>query len=333
MDYLYKLSKYKSKINYHGGDIELHKLPKLKTEMVLYTITAPLEGGDADGILSFIAYEYNNILAINKDRNKNYTLGIKEYNKIPATIDFRFVTHKLIKYGDDVSPALNAGANTAIYELRNQINNKDKTKYILRVFNYSDVHLLDSRKIRDQYISFRKYMIQIFYYGILNVLQTGRVIPTKLNYIITKYYNIQSDETDVSKFTLEQKNLFLKNNIQILSELQKQNCFLGDYKLSNIGWDDSLNILLIDYDNETIVNINPSIINVKNNRLNFNHTYLPKYLEIGTTEISKYDKFSVGGLVTIIQKLQFPTDLISLFKLNESYENILTYDDMLKLIN
>lgn len=332
MNYLSKLNKYKQKINYYGGDIDMHKLPMTKTDMVLYTVTSSLEGGDADGILSFIAYEYRNILTINKNRNKNYVLGIKEFNKVPATIDYRFIKHTLTKYGDDVSPALNAGANTAIYELANQANKKDKTKYILRVFNYSDLHLLDSKKIRDQYIEFRKYMIQIFYYGTLNVLQTGKVIPVKLNYIITRYYNIQSKETYVSSFTPEQKNLFLKNNIQLLSELHKQNCFLGDYKLSNIGWDDAYNILLIDFDKETIITVNPSIVNTKINRLNFNHTYIPKYLEVGITDISRYDKFSVGGLVKVIEQLQHPTDFISLFKLNDTYENILAYDDMLKLI-
>jgi len=112
--------------------------------------------------------------------------------------------------------------------------------------------------------------------------------------------------------------------------------------MSNIGWDDHLNIVLIDYDKNTIMNISESIIiSVKNGdktmtKLNIPHTFIPKYLThpdkiyINSLPIEQFNKFSVGGLVEIILKLKLPVDLITEFKLNDSYENIFTYEKMLE---
>jgi hypothetical protein len=59
-----------------------------------------------------------------------------------------------------------------------------------------------------------------------------------------------------------------------------------------------------------------------------------KLSQINETETIKYDKFSIGGLISIIENLKFDIDLINLFKLNdENYDNILTYEQMLEIIS
>jgi len=134
----------------------------------------------------------------------------------------------------------------------------------------------------------------------------------------------------------------------MLLDFRKQNYFLGDYKLSNIGWENDFNIVLIDYDQDSIIKIDERMF--KYNRLmkeakfiGFPHTYVPKYLtsnikfklsQVNETNIIKYDKFSIGGLISVIENLKFNIDLINLFKLNdENYDNILTYEQMLETIS
>ena len=128
----------------------------------------------------------------------------------------------------------------------------------------------------------------------------------------------------------------------MLLEFRKENYFHADFKLENIGWDDNLNIVLIDYDDKTIITIDEKIYTKTTKdyyKLNFPYTYVPKYLEsdelkfVKNIDYLKYDKFSVGGLTKLITKLLLKDDLISEFKLNDSYENILSYEKMLESLN
>jgi hypothetical protein len=151
--------------------------------------------------------------------------------------------------------------------------------------------------------------------------------------------------TKVTEFTPDQKYTFLENNIKMLLELRNKKCFLGDYKLANIGWDDNLNIILIDYDQDTIVRIDERLLRKhkflsKIRTIAFAHTYKPKYIfpddkntNVNDTEIAKYDKFSIAGLINIIEKLHIKQDLIDLFKLKDTnYDNIFTYEKMLEVL-
>jgi hypothetical protein len=158
-----------------------------------------------------------------------------------------------------------------------------------------------------------------------------------MDYIITKFYN-----TDITKFTDQQKYKLLINIIQMLIDIKNNNSFHADFKLENIGWDDNLNIILIDYDDKTIIPINETIYTKTTKdyyKLNFPYTYVPKYLEsdelkfVKNIDYLKYDKFSVGGLSKLITKLILKDDLITEYKLNDSYENILSYEKMLESLN
>lgn len=336
MNYINKIIKYKLKLEYYGGDGELIPLARVRTDMILYTITSPIiSGGDSDIISSIINDEYNKVLEINESKKKNYELGIKQINKIPVNIDFKIIPHN--KDDKSIRPIFNSGTYSAIYELKNQHNPKDTKKYILRLFDKTEIHLCGLKKIRHEYDIFLKYLMHIYYYGTLNIVKIGKVKPILIDYIITKQYN-----TDYSTFTLPQKYIFLINNVQMLLDLRKQNCFHSDYKISNIGWDDSLNIILIDYDKNTIMKITDKIIKkVRDSKqimtkLTFARTYVPNYLinankiYVNPLPIEQFDKFSVGGLVKIIEHLELPINLVSEFKLNDSYENIFTYEQMLE---
>jgi hypothetical protein len=304
-NYKDKFIKYKDKlnINYFGGDNDLRNLPKFSIEIILYTISS-LDGGDTTKIISNISVEYKKLLEINNKRKKNYKLGIKAKDDSIKKLNFRIIDHT---ENPKIAPAYRNGSYTVIYELKNESDKKDEIKYLLRLIDSEKVHLCDLLKVKTEFELYKKYMYSVYYYGILNVLETGHARPHKMDYIITKFYN-----TDISRFTIQQKYKFLINIIQMLIDLKNNNSFHGDFKLENIGWDDNLNIVLIDYDQNTIVNINESIYEKttpRYYRLNFPYSYLPRYLisddkkYVINFEYVKYDKFSVGGLVNILSKL------------------------------
>jgi hypothetical protein len=351
-----KYQKYLSKIiNFFGGENKLkgqHNLPKTPIDLILY-ITVQHLGGDASTILPTIHNEYLKI------KDSKYKLGIKPMLDSPANnkINYVFVDHNKIEDKIDVSPALNSGKFSAIYELKNNYDVTDTTQYILRLFNREPTYHIDSsnpdgkkyhmcerKKIKEEYELFTKYLINIYQFGVFNVHETGKVRNTTMDYIITESYNTSSN-TKVTEFTPEQKYTFLENNIKMLLELRNKNCFLGDYKLANIGWDDHLNIILIDYDPDTIVKIDERLLRKhkflsKIKSLAFAHTYKPKYIfpddkntNVNDTEIAKYDKFSIAGLINIIERLHIKQDLIDLFKLKDTnYDNIFTYEKMLETL-
>jgi galactitol-specific phosphotransferase system IIB component len=330
-----------------GGGMKDHNLPLSSIDMILYFLLVQKAGSESSTILPMINKEYI------KTKNTNYKLCVKSIKDTPDNkVNFEFIIHNSKVQN---TPSFSQGKYSAIYELKNIYDIKDVTKYILRLFNrrptyYMDetnpesnkLHMCEKKKMKEEYRLFSKYLINIYYYGVFNVLETGKARPSKMDYIITDMYN-----TDVTKLTLDQKYIFLRNNITMLLELRNNNCFLGDYKLSNIGWDDELNIILIDYDSDTIVTIDDRFIKQgkimkKISHLSFPYTYIPKYIssnikfkinKINDTEYIKYDKFSIGGLINIITQLDLPKNYIEIFKLNdENYDTILTYEKMLELI-
>jgi len=328
----------------------MRNLPISSTEIILYTISSldggetptlesfnniSLVGGDTAKIISNISVEYKKILEINKKRKKNYKLGIKAKDESIKNLNFRIIEHT----GNmKIAPAFKNGSYTVIYELKNEVDKTDKTKYLLRLIDSEKIHLCNLLKVKTEFEVYKKYMYSVYHHGLLNVLETGQARPHRMDYIITKFYN-----TNINVFTNKDKYTFLINVIQMLLDLKNNNCFHADFKLENIGWDDNLNIVLIDYDQYTIINFSKESIYTKTTpryyKLNFPYTYVPKYLEsnekgyVNNTEYTKYDKFSVGGLGKLISKLSLDSDLITEFKLNDSYENILSYEQMLASIS
>lgn len=341
MKYYYKLKKYSDKLILYGGLTK--KLPNQSLDMEIYFI---LNGGTPIEILSLITNEFKKI------KDNKYVLGLRSIQS--GNNNYRFIKHNYVDKSIEYPPALNSGGLSAIYELKNESNKEDSTKYILRVFHrkptyYTEsnvYHMCDKKKIKEEYELFNKYMIDIYHYGILKVHETGKARPTSIDYLITKLYKTSATD-NVSQYTKQNKLKLLRNNIEMILELRKNNYFLGDYKLSNIGWDDDFNVFLIDYDSDTIIKIDEKMLILNKpisgmTKLAFTYTYIPNYLtvnkkyfssDVNNLEITKYDKYCTGGLIKIIQQLELDVDLVDEFKLNDPvYENILTYEQMLAKI-
>ena len=294
-----------------------------------------------------IAGESENIWPIiTKNWKKTKLLGIK--NNTDSTINFLFVPNNI---GKNDEPILGRGTFTAVYELKNEYNQKDLTKYILRLYerdlDISNEHMMHNSKIESEYNNYGKYLIKNFYYGEFKIyenefkyimnnrnsdLDMYKFLPNmkqyKFDYIITKIYNTPTFDNyyHVTDLTNMQKFAYLYNNIVMLDDLAKNNSFHADYKIENIGWEnpEKMNVILIDYDIDTIQSLNSTnkkIVIDKNGNVTsllFPSTFIPEYIKTNNSILSipyqKYIKYSVGGLNQIIKTLNisFNTQFVKL---------------------
>jgi hypothetical protein len=144
-----------------------------------------------------------------------------------------------------------------------------------------------------------------------------------------------NDEYKVINITNKQKFLFLKNNLNMLEKLQDDNTFHADYKIENVAWENSMtmNVIMVDYDENALQvadKSNESFIIEDGNLTDFSFysTYIPKYLLLVNKDEEKkisinynlnpdtYIKFSVGGLINIIDCLDIKFTKVSI-KLSE----------------
>ena len=127
----------------------------------------------------------------------------------------------------------------------------------------------------------------------------------------------------------------------MLEKVQDNNTFHADYKIENIAWENNLtmNVIMVDYDENTLQvadKSNESFIMEDGNvtDYSFYSTYVPKYLELVDEEENEdeneekkisinydfnpdtYIKFSVGGLINIINCLDIKFTKVSI-KLSE----------------
>ena len=352
-----KVTKYKLKYDYLltiiGGELSEF----VREDFNFYIDDKTLKGGNADNIWPVITTKWKRL-------NNLGIIGI--YNK---ENNFKIIPDNLYK---TTVPLLNKGYNNVIYKI---FYMKNKQEYILRMHENSNPslpHMIDLPKIKEEFEKYKKYLIKIYFYG--KIQTTDNIVLLKpdnkieitpkyktyeYNHIITKKYNTpifkdeeeeDDDEYIITNMTNKQKFLFLLNNIQMLSDLQKNNQFHSDYKLSNLGWEnnETMNVILIDYDSKTIQTISKDIISEHTNKhdefeLKFPVTYSPKYIGTGSKRgwykelyiknFDDFDKYSIGGLIDVIQKLNIKytkqVNLIQLLKLESiNYDEIPMYDVM-----
>jgi len=275
----------------------------LNTDMILYNLTGSIKGGESGNIWPVISMKWDQFKP---------DLGIIAINN--ENIKFKFVPNGKT---DQTSPILGKGGFTAIYQMVNDYDNSDHTKYILRIYERADhsgiqnlFHLLNERKIEREHELLSEYFMKIFYYGqlktyeksfkkIINNEETVGYTPIRgmyqysFDYILTKVYGIPSFDNDsrfhkVKDLTNNKKYKFLINNIKFLDKLQKNNMIHADYKIENIGWEgDEMKVIMIDYDLDTL-----QLIDLSNNKISktkigtedivtdvdFTSTYWPKYV-------------------------------------------------------
>jgi len=343
MYYSNKYIKYYNKYQLIAGS----ELSNIETELELYI---PQTAGESDTIWPVITKEYM----------KNHKLGVR--SKTNPSINFLFQPNHI---GKEDEPILGKGTFTAVYELKNEYNLADTTRYILRLYMRElliptqDIHMMKHPKIINEYENYGKYLIKIYYYGKLQ----------DFDYTITRVYNtpeinrlrLVEGLSNIQKFT------FIYNNVLILNELYKNNFFHADYKISNVGWDNpkKMDVILIDYDINTIQLVDKSNLNIITNKDNlviqikFPSTYIPEYIKDGmkikAIPLEQYLKYSVGGLYNLCRTLniQYKFDTIeypipnksgikildskdfgkSLQLLNTNYDLIPTYSEMIHILN
>ena len=310
------------KSNQIGGSDVKNCINAIEANLELYS---PQIAGDSSDIWPLIT----------KNWEKTNMLGIKD--KKNPNINFLFVPNKIKKID---RPILGRGTFTAVYELKNNFDKTDLTTYILRLYvrdvGISTKHMVYNEKIINEYRLFSKYLIKIYYYGELQIIDDKfKYIPNdtnmdldkykfeentptlyKFDHIITKLYNTPSfnEKYYVIGLTNIQKYTFLYNNIVMLYDLTTNKSFHADYKIGNVGWDDDKNmdVILIDYDIDTIQHVDNlnnkfTINNGYVTSIRFPSTYIPEFIKhnngIKAVPLEQYSKYSIGGLHNIIKVL------------------------------
>ena len=298
----------------------------IKTNLTLYDINKH-KGGLSEVIIPVIDTLYSN--------------GLRKMKNTELNLNFEIVQFQnKILYG--------AGTYTAVYKIKDlnySINdpNVSDNIYIMRLTVYTDgYHMYDDEKIKKEYNLFNRLLPKIYYYGTLNISSL-----VKYNFAITKVYNdfpvINNDIMIPSILTNIDKFMFLYKNIKMLAELNKYNYAHFDYKLMNVGFEinkitNTIDVILIDYDESTLQEILPTNKNFKVNEEglvytihNTSMTYIPPYISDEDSKdplnfdylhpIWKFDKFAIYGLYMIIILLD-----IKFKKNNLSYYSLPIYD-------
>jgi len=329
MNNLNKFNKYydknELKLYQNGGRDNKYSWAGIETDMKLY-IPQLQHAGESENIWPIIT----------KSWKENYTLGIKSINN--STINFLFVPNNIYKI--DV-PILGRGTFTSVYQLKNENDKSDLTKYVLRIYtrdlHISNKHMMYNEKLVNEYQKYSKYLLKIYYYGGLTIIDdhfdyvksnknsnldkyefkpnTKKIY--NFDYVITKIYNTPSFDKYGYAIGLSnlQKFAFLYNNVVLLYELHQNNSFHADFKIGNVGWEDgnTMNVVLIDYDIETIQildKLNQDIITNSQGyitSIRYPSTYIPEFFKDGdgikSIPAKQLLKYSVGGLHNIIKVL------------------------------
>jgi hypothetical protein len=163
------------------------------------------------------------------------------------------------------------------------------------------------------------------------------------DYNITKVYNTLSQEK-IKLLTNAQKIKFLLQNIKMLDILASNNYIHCDYKIDNVAYEnpDEMNVILIDYDITTLqqlVTTNRLIKFYPDNDVKtiyVSSTYPPVYISnyeplqfpINVSfklPLFYWNKYSIGGLVQIINSLNIEYNFNTILIPNELSNGKVTY--------
>jgi hypothetical protein len=174
--------------------------------------------------------------------------------------------------------------------------------FILRLYERK-FHYLNEPKTKKEYELLSEYFMKFYYYGCLKI---GLI---DYNYIITPTYD---NNILIHNLTNSQKYTFLINNLKFLDKLQKNNMIYPDYKFQNIAWTSDLNIVLINYDSESLQLIDNNEENKsvwkdrkkEKNIFNMSDEMLLKFFKIDSkNENYENDKTSIEALKELINIL------------------------------
>ena len=290
--------------------------------------------------------------AIARKVKEKYKKGMRNYiQDKPSGKMFKF---DIIPYNkDNYEPLYDRGSFTAVYIIKdkdNKINDSIDNTYILRLASRIDKsNMFNNPKIKLEYKLFNEYLSKIYYYGSVPGLkfasERGYDKPSIIDYNITKKYNTY-DYENPNKLTNQQKYNLLLSNLDMLHTLSANNYVHTDYKIDNIGWEDNeiMNVVLIDFDFNTLLKLDENDtrnftkeggkIILKKISTTFYSRYLSSSYEArykqytydvetirrkGYTDVNQYNKYSIGGLINVIETLNIEFNFNKLEKNDPPY--------------
>jgi RIO-like serine/threonine protein kinase len=216
--------------------------------------------------------------------------------------------------GQRTSPILGMGSYTAVYSV-----NYLGRELILRITRKTSMHYLYFKKIKKEYLNYKDNLMEIIMHGNLeatpenvewvntDLTERFRITNFSFDYILTKKYYTYSD---LPRLTNKGKYIILQNLLILLHNMFNNNEFHCDLKIQNIGFTTSGNIILIDYDQNTIRSIEDAedFFKYKPGMKYYKEiitTYKPKYVihDINHSvfdDACKYNMYSIAGLADCI---------------------------------
>jgi hypothetical protein len=283
-----------------------------ETNMILYNI-------DDSALLGGRSYNIWPVISMKWEKNKDL-LGIKS---IDNDVKYKFIAHNI---GEQLEPLLGKGGYSAVYDIEQIFPIIEMPKnHILKIYEKKSniTHLFNEPKVKCDMELYEKYFMKIFYYGDIDINENTftfndekrksftKDITSKdycFEYYISKLYQTAKIDTNgpydcISELTNKEKYTLLIKNLIFLNKLQINNMFHSDYKIENIGWENNFDVIMIDYDQYTILEANNSV------DLSFPTTFKPKWLRrelLPNKKMREYSyliKWSVGGLKDFIYLL------------------------------
>ena len=282
-------------INFVGKKIEYINKYNSPIQKDIIINTSIQTGGNApfsDNILKNFNYNnlQNNIISNNEFEFK----FIDEINKVKNELST----------DENKNKYMAKGYNSVVYAIH-LIKTSKFEKYInklviLKLFN-NDVTGIINKYNEDikNLPNIKNNMVDILYYGQIN-------IDNKIfYYIITPLY-----ETNLEKLKFPDKIKLAKNVIKTVKYIYDSKYIFNDLAHFNIGYDGNMNMIIIDYDTETLTK-----------KLTYNNFSMPKYIidsnindllqelhlnkEITIDTNKKLDKFYSVGVADILFHLVF----------------------------
>jgi hypothetical protein len=293
---------------------EQYELPKLKEEIIKLKEEENKELVSENVKLSEdnIKILEHNLLLLKENTQLN--IDIKKLCTIPILISeknsWKGINIDMI-FNDNYIYGIN-NDNIKFNILYFDKNNIKNTYYIQNVGNLNETfmlqlydrkfHYLNEDKTKKEYDLLSEYFMKFYYYGYL------KIGLYEYNYIITKTYD---SNVLIHNLSNNDKYKFLMNNLNFLNKLQKNNMIYKDYKFENIAWDSEMNLILINYNLESLQSISKDIDKDKKkekNIFNMSDEMLLKFFKIDVNEYGKIngeinDKISVGRLKELIDIL------------------------------
>lgn len=224
----------------------------------------------------------------------NYLASIST-SSTPQQYVFEYVdTVKTKSYNNNFveSKVLASGSFTAVFNVKVPDSETNRilrnTNLILRMTNFDNnldktvntelIKFID--KWRENKINYNEKMIDIYLYGNILDENCNRICQ----YMLTKRYNTFDDYNTIKTLSKNEKINMIMDILDFCSKLQKQGKFWRDIKVPNIGYDENKKVVLIDYDNYTIIDQNDDeFMNHCISKMNTiclgyaSGTYVPKY--------------------------------------------------------